>query len=518
LSTKTSITRKAPKGRSGAVLSFIGSRRFFILLVAFFVLEALWIALSGIYPMAFDENFHLGIIRLYAHHAWPFWGGYSPGAGEFGAVARDPSYLYHWLMSFPYRLISAFTADQTIQVLVLRFMNIALFAAGLPLYRRLLLKTGASKAIVHLCLAFFVLIPVVPLLAAQINYDNLFIPLTALSLLLAIDFAGQLRTVRRIDARLLLWLVIAGLATSLVKYAFLPVFVVMAVYVLVNLWRVYPGKKLLPGLRRALGAIPRRTLWFLAGLLMVLMVLSAQRYAVNLARYHKPVPDCSDVLTVRQCSQYGPWRRDYAYAQDKDSQTSDSPLVFSADWMYGMWFRTFFAVDGPATIFQTRGPLPIPGIGALVFTSLSAAAAIACCRRLLKKYDRSVLLLFLAVMGFYVAVLWLDEYRSFLQTGRPVAINGRYLIALFPMLMIWCALGVNELLGRRYRLKLALAAAAMVCLLWGGGALTYILRSNDAWYWRSPAVRNANHAVQHAVGPLTPGYKHPTEFMGTHGT
>lgn len=506
------------EGRSGAVLSFIASRPFFILIIVFLVLEALWIALSGVYPMAFDENFHLGIIRLYAHHIAPFWGGHPGESGEFGAVSRDPSYLYHWLMSFPYRLISVFTANQTAQVLILRFMNIALFAAGLPLYRRLLLKTGASRTIVHLCLAFFVLLPVVPLLAAQINYDNVFIPLTALSLLLTIDFVRQLRTAKRIDARLLLWLLAAGMLTSLVKYAFLPIFMVMAGYVLLNLWKAYPGKKLWSGLGRAVAALPKRTLWLPAGVLVVLMILFGQRYAVNLVRYHKPVPDCSDVLTVRQCNQYGPWRRDYAYAQDKDSETSDSPLVFSADWFYGMWFRTFFAVDGPATIFETRGPLPIPAIGAIAFTSLSAVAAIVSYRRLFKKYDRSVLLLFLAVMGFYVVVLWLDEYRSFLQTGQPVAINGRYLIPLFPMLMIWCALGANEILGQRYRLKLLLAAGAMVCLLWGGGALTYILRSNDAWYWPSPAVRGANHAVQNLVGPLTPGYRHPTEFMGTHGT
>ena len=86
--------------------------------MALFVLQAAWIALSGRYPMAFDENFHLGIIRLYAHHISPFWSGQPAGANAFGAVARDPSYLYQYLMSFPYRLVSIFTSSQTAHVLI----------------------------------------------------------------------------------------------------------------------------------------------------------------------------------------------------------------------------------------------------------------------------------------------------------------------------------------------------------------------------------------------------------------
>src|SRR5665213_3413244 len=162
--TNTSFSRRCE--------AMLGSAGFYRAILALLVVQAAWIALSGRYPMAFDEDFHLGIIRLYAHHLGPFWSGQPANADMFGAVARDPSYLYHFLMSFPYRLISIFTSDQTIQVLILRAINIGLFAGGLALYRRLMLKTGASKALVHICLLVFVLVPIVPFLAAQINYDN----------------------------------------------------------------------------------------------------------------------------------------------------------------------------------------------------------------------------------------------------------------------------------------------------------------------------------------------------------
>lgn len=488
------------------VTAIIGSRRFFGAVVALLVLQAVWIALSGRFPMAFDEDFHLGIIRLYAHHISPFWGGQPAGANAFGAVARDPSYLYQYLMSFPYRLVSVFTSNQTAQVLVLRFINIGLFAAALPLYRRLLLKTGASRALVHLCLAIFVLIPIVPLLAAQINYDNLLLPMTALSLLLAVSFGQELRGARRLNLKNLLWLAIVVTLTCLVKYAFLPILLVIGAYLIVLLCWTYPNIKV----SRPSPAAG----WLLVFLLVLSLGLFTQRYAVNVARYHKPVPECDKVLSVQQCSAYPPWNRDYALAQTKgDARGTDSPLTFTGDWFYGMWLRTFFAVDGPASNFATRGPLILPGIGVIVFASAAALATVVASKRLIRRYDAPAIWLFISVIVVYVGSLWLNGYHFFLQTGQAEAINGRYLLPVMPLLLVILALGVNTLLGRRQSLKITFAAVALLCMLWGGGSLTYILRSNPSWYWHNQAVYDANHAVRDTLGPITPGYYSPNEFM-----
>ncbi len=474
--------------------------------MALFVLQAAWIALSGRYPMAFDENFHLGIIQLYAHHISPFWSGQPAGANAFGAVARDPSYLYQYLMSFPYRLVSIFTSSQTAQVLTLRFINIGLFAAALPLYRRLLIKTGSSRALVNLCLAIFVLIPIVPLLAAQINYDNLLLPMTALSLLLAVSFSQELRAKHQLNLKNLLWLVVVVTLTCLVKYAFLPILLTIGIYLAVLLWRNYPHIK-----------VPRLSLganWLVIILLVLSLGLFAQRYAVNLARYHKPVPECDKVLSVKQCSAYPPWNRDYTLAQTKgDASGTDSPLTFMTDWFYGMWMRTFFAVDGPATNFQTRGPLILPGISAIAFAASALLATVIAGRRLLRRYDAAAIWLFMSVIAVYVGALWLSGYQSFLQTGQAVAINGRYLLPVLPLLLIILALGVNTLLAGRQTLKISFAAIVLLCMIWGGGTLTYILRSNNTWYWPNQTVQSANRAVRDTLGPITPGYYSPNEFM-----
>jgi hypothetical protein len=507
---------KTPPSLLRRFARLLGSETCFRLIIGLLVVEAAWIALSGRYPMAFDEDFHLGIIRLYAHHLSPFWGNQTPGGGTFGAVARDPSYLYQWLMSFPYRLITVFTHDQTTQVLWLRAISIGLFSSGVVLYRRLLLKAQTSKAMVHCCLLVFVLLPVTPLLAAQINYDNLLFPLVAASMLLALSFDEQLVKRRQLGLKQLLQLLILCLLASLVKYAFLPIFAALVGFVAVRLWQ---HRRLLP--TPWFGLVPawrRLGSWSRAALIVGLVLaagLFGERYGVNLIRYHTPIPDCSDVLTIKQCSQYGPWIRNYndeINKVDNDILPGSLP-TFTADWLYGMWLRTFFAVDGPGTNFQTRGPLLLPGLSTIIFAVVGALAVLAAAGRLWRKHNTPIFWLFVVVVISYVGALWLDDYQAFLQTGQPVAINGRYLLQVLLPVFLIVAVAMSELLKRRPALKLTVASVAILCLAWGGGALTYILRSNDAWYWPTPAVQDANHAVQRVLGPLTPGYDKTTLFM-----
>lgn len=504
--TKSSTTRR--------FVRLLGSPACFRLVLILLIVQAVWIALSGRYAMAFDEDFHLGIIRLYAQHASPFWGTQAPGGGTFGAVARDPSYLYQFLMAVPYRVIKLFTGDQTVQVLWLRAINIGLFAGGVALYRRLMLKIGLSTALVQACLLVFVLLPVVPLLAAQINYDNLLLPLTAVALLLTIKLEERLTRQRRLDAKVLLQLLVICLLTCLVKYAFLPVFAAITGFVAVRVWQT---RSSLSG--RWFGLVPswrqlgKGVQTGLAVSVVVAAGLFAERYVVNVVRYHALVPDCSQVLSIKQCRQYGPWIRDYNFKLNKlDTDAKASPLTFTTDWFYGMWLRLFFAVDGPANDFQTRGPLIMPGVAGMVFAVAGAVALLFSAPRLLKKYGTPVGWLFVAVILSYGFALWLDELQAFIATAQPVAINGRYLLPILPLVFLLIAAAIRELVTRP-ALKAAIAGVAIVSLLWGGGALTYILRSNNAWYWPNPAIRHLNYDVQRTLGPVTPGYGNPVLFM-----
>ena len=437
----------------------------------------------------------------------------------FGAVARDPSYLYHYLFSFPYRLLHSLTHNELTIVIALRFLNIGLFAAGLVIFRKLLERLKSPTAIINGCLLFFVLIPVVSQLAGQINYDNLFIPAIAVDLLLTLKFTDYLRTKKHIDLRLLLLMISAWLLTSLVKYATLPVFAASMVYVAMQLFRVLGVS--LTAWRLALKAshnpdgvslASRIKFASLVLLALVAVGLFSQRYGINLVRYHEPIPDCSKVLTIKQCRAYGPWIRDYDFSINKVDE-AHNPLVFTGDWLYGMWLRLYFAVDGPATMYQSRGPLPVPALSAIAVGIAGLLATIVGFRKLLRNYQASTVGLFVSVSVVYIATLWFDEYKAYVRTGQPVAINGRYLLPFLPLLLILGALAGRELLRKHPRVLYSIAGLILVSQLWGGGALTYILRSNDAWYRPSHVVRDANHAVQAVFGPVTPGYNQPAEFL-----
>ena len=481
-------------------------------IVALLVVQAAWIALSSHYPMAFDEDFHLGVIKIYAHHVSPFLAGQPAGADAYGAVARDPSYLYHYLFSFPYRFINLFTHAQTTLVLILRGLNIAIAVGGLIIYRRLLSIIGASQAIINGCVLFFVLIPVVPLLAAQINYDNLFIAATGLSLLLAAKFAERIQR-QQFDLVNLLWLGVSCLLASLVKYAFLPIFIALGFYLIIIFIRSYRQSSgsfwamMSRGLRQA-----KRGQLVLASILLVLSLgLFSQRYIVNVMRYHTPIPDCGKVLSVKQCSAYGPWIRDYNFAINRVDE-EHNPLVYVADWLYGMWLRLYFTVDGPATLYQTRGPLPVPSLSAIVIASGGLLVFIFGFRKLVRGHDNTMIWLFMTTGLVYVVTLFFDNYHAYLRTGQPVAINGRYLLPFSLMALVLCTLAGRQLFGKYPRISGVLVVIVLASQLWGGGVLTYILRSNDAWYTSNTSAK-ANHAVKSVLGPVTPGYKNPAEFL-----
>src|SRR3546814_2676398 len=94
-----------------------------------------------------------------------------------------------------------------------------------------------------------------------------------------------------------------------------------------------------------------------------------------------------------------------------------------------------------------------------------------------------------------------QRYGGYVTTGQPVALNGRYLLPLFPGLGAVAA-AVYAKLFEKLRLasyKPLFAVAVLLLLSQGGGPLTYIVRSRDAWYWPNtpaPAVRSEEHTSE----------------------
>lgn len=481
--------------------AFFGSRIFFMGVMAVFVFQALWFALSALYPMAFDEEVHFGIINIYAHQWSPFLAGQPAGADAFGAVARDPSYLYHYLMSFPYRLLELITSNTTAQIIALRFLNIAIFAAALLVFRRVLLRLTQSNAFTNLALAVFIMIPIVPQLAAHINYDNLLFLLVGWCLLLTTDIHRQFAA-GRVELRSFGALTVLSLFTSIVKYSFLPILLAIILFLIYDAWRSFHSEpaRLILALGKNWKTISTRTRLGFIVLFVVAGGLFFQRFGINMLRYHTPVPSCDQVLTFEQCSSYGPWIRDYNYANIDPQKANPNPLRYTASWFYGLWYRMFFAINSKVRDYQNVAPLPLPA-GAMALMAVSSFILIIIFAR--RIFRQPLFVLCGLVLIIYCGTLWSENYKAYMHTGREVAVNGRYLLLVLPLAMAlaWRA-WTYALTYAASWVKPALATAVLLLFLQGGGVMTFILRSDANWDWSNNTVVQINNAARKIIAPV----------------
>lgn len=472
------------------VRGWLNAPRFFYLIVGILVVQALWIALTARYPQAFDENFHFGLIRLHADKLLPFFTAQPPNAEVYGAVWRDPSYLYHYLMSFPYRLLALVTDSQAVQVIVLRLVNIGFFVWGLYVFRRLLLKLGASQPMMHVVLLFFVLTPIMPLLAAHINYDNVIFPLTGLLFLSLITLIAKITAGKAVPIQDLLAFALIGAVASLIKYTFTPILLASVVaLVWVVIWNRISRKN--TGWIKIEFQKNLQTYGMIAALI-VFGWLFTERYGLNSVYYGTPVPDCAQVLTVEECIQYSPWGRDYRLNLKNDRPDTGDVLTYPYVWVRKMMWETMFTIsswfdDTGIVRYHAANPLPIAYGTAWIVTVVGLLLGIVFARRL---WGMTYLRVLLLIIGFYIAVLFMKNVSMYLHSSVPVAIHGRYLIPVFPVLYLAIALGYSWLIDRTKRpdLKAWMVVAILLLFLQGGGISVWLVRSDDRWFWQQSAI------------------------------
>lgn len=499
------------------ILRVLRSPKFFIAILALFAIESIWIAVSAAYPMVFDENTHFGLIQLHAAQLNPVFLHQPPHSEFAGAITRDPSYLYHYLMSFPYRLIVHVTDSQMAQIIFLRFINIAMFGTALVLFRKLLLKTKVSPAIINVALLFFVLTPVVPLLAGQLNYDNLLMPVAAVALLLATSISSQITTKKTLPITKILVLAIVSMLGCLVQFAFLPIFAGIFLWLAWQIWRGTRNGQLKLGLDLKKGWLA--TSWqkkaAIAAPLLIAAGLFIQMYGVNVVLYHNLTPRCDQVISAQSCALNGPWQRNHEAFVNNTGSVNGNPVLYGASWTYRMFIAMFYTSSGgasPSAWYLSINPLPVIFVTALVVFAVGILLAIRYHRTLFQGYKYLGFLLFVSV--FYCASLFLRNYQDYMHLGEKVAINGRYLFPVILPLMILVALAYRRLLADKHHMKIGLLMAVFVLFLQGGGALSYINSSNGSWYWQNTVVRRLNEDAQFVVKPLIV-FKTPLASFGS---
>ncbi len=481
----------------------MGSNGFFWFVIGLFLFQASWLVYSALYPMAFDEAYHFNLIRTYAGGWLPFLAEHPEGMG-FNAVTRYPSYFFHYLMSFPYRLIELFTPVEFTQITLLRMINVGFFAGSLVLFRKLLIRSGLSSAMSNIGILLFSLIPIVPLLAAHINYDNLLILLIAWMLLLSQRIITFLQE-KTIPLKEILIITIIGLFSAIVKYAVLPIllgiFGFLFLYGVWQFWKV-PRQELTEKIKSGWG---KMSLLLKISTLLLLLIsggLAFERYGVNLISYQSLVPACDQVLSEEQCMEFGPYERNVGYREARDPDFQPDRIAHGQRWFSGMWYRTFFMINGdvPVDRYQNFAPLPLPAIAATGVLLLGLFASAFYWRSVFARRPFIVMLAIVTLV--YMAVLFFRNYSGYVDQGRTAALNGRYLLLIFPSVIAIIGLGLRRLFADLLKLKVVTSVIVIALFLQGGGLVSFLVRSSDSWYWPIDSVQQVNSRSQELIHPV----------------
>lgn len=454
---------------SDAVLLAVGSRWTTAAVLLWLGLGAGWMAVTARAGMVFDEVWHLDSIAVHAAHPLPWFSTDAPQDGV-GAVSRSSSYLYHYLLSFPERWMADAGAPEFDRVIVLRLLTVAMHVGALLCMIGAARAAGVSGSIANLAGVAYAALPVTPFLAAQVNYDS------AMLLLVAACGWATVRQCTGVQATWtgMLCAVALGLAAVLTKIHAAPIVLVLFGFLVLAIAR----NRALPLLPRGrVGVLP---LGAAALIVLVLLLLCVERYAVNIAAYGSPSPDCAAVMDAARCSTYGVWERN----READAAFRDLPVSVGTlaqflfdEWvprlmvyLQAVWF--WFAPPVVSTVVTVAIPtaaIAVVGIAAVVWPTAP---------RLLP------LLPIVLSSVVYLAILFWHNYGDWRAFGEPLGVQGRYLLPAVVPITALAMHGAADSV-RRARIGgplLALAALAMLLLATQGGAAAFIVSSHESWY------------------------------------
>lgn len=483
---------KQNKGIYKTLATHLSSRNFLIGVIVFFVLESLWVAFSFRYPMIYDEYAHLNFIKAYADSLSPY------STHVLGNMTM-PISLFHYLLSFIYRLFDFFGAGQYVIVLVLRIANIAMVAAGLFIYAKLLKSVGLRQVYINLGLLIFALLPITSLVAATINYDNMLFPLVAIYLYACV------KVIQQKDPSLMnaITLLTIGLLASLVKYEFLPMFLATVCFLSVIHIRRYGIEKSINSTLATLRKKSKKTI-ALSTAFIVLFSAASLMYGGDLIRYHKLLPSCFDLESEQVCMKNPVVARNKIAVETLSERSVVNPLTYIENiWFKNMMVSTLWSGNSTTSGAAAFGaPLPVMNVILDLGIVLGAAVTLYMWRTIKKSLSWKFLV---AVAIFWVFVILIVNLNGYYTFHAAYAIQPRYLLIISPILITLVVYSTSEALKRIKWLQIMCLCVVLLGFSQGGGVITHILRGQDSWYWDNPRVMDINHAAKKILSPLVKG-------------
>jgi hypothetical protein len=436
-------------------IAFISSGLFLKIVFAWFLIQAVYMALSTKIGIPPDENYHISFIRLYSES------GISPiltgqeGYFALGEAVKTPFFLYHYLMSFPYRLFSEFSGV----VFLLRFINISFGAFSLLFVYRIGKSLKLSAPAINTSIFMLSNTIMFVFLSASVNYDNLFILLSLVTVCLVLNL------LKALDYRKLLLLIITILGGMLVKVSFFPVvLLVLPVFHKIfvehtHIFRVFKNEW-----RKKLNLV-------LLGTVFVFGFLFSFKYIGNIINYGKYSPSCTQVLTIDQCRQNGIFSRSETYNKSVAPPTPRSTFEYFFDWVVRMQEGTFGIFGHKSTT-----PTPLIFIGFQLFIIIGFISLVRLIRR-----QESMIILVVTFIAVYIFILVVKNNSIYEHRGIfELALQGRYAFAVLPLTYLVFNHYIFKLLNKK--MYMSIFIVVMLVVFSSGGLPSYILATNPEWH------------------------------------
>lgn len=489
LTMRVKIERLAKVG-----VNILSSNSLFWIIFGLLIFQALWVAFSFRYPMLYDEKFHLDAIRFLSSQGKSFLigdGSQNTNYDFLGSIVFGATSIFHYIMAAIYWVANHFNIAWPYLTVIFRVLNIAMVAFGLYAYRRLFQKLKIGEVYINLGLLMFVLLPMTTLVAATVNYDNMIFLLTPLFLIAGINVL-QLKEPKFI--RYVIFMVI-GLFASLAKPAFLPVFAVGCLIAITSQYRLINHQFI----KKLLGQISGKKIVAIPLLLLVgvLLVLFAQRYVYSTIRYGSPIPDCAQVLSSDRCMANGVYALESMVIATKNDRSTITPTVYVAGWFNSMFLGYGITAANTTnggssgarspeilndTIFILAGLFVL----AMVYQRKSEPSA---------KSKDFVLYCAAALVLVTICFNAVSYYRAHSQLN----LNPRYILSVLPIFFVFGIRDLSRSIGNRPLIKITIITVLFVIFAQGGGLITHIVKSNEAWYWQNPNIIRINQDARNIL-------------------
>ncbi len=495
ITAKSTNAPQLENGSSAArTLRMLGSVPVTIAIVAFFALQASWVAVTASFGL-YDEQYHLTAIKDFSTRWTPFFIHQSTADGAVGDVTRYDSYLYHYLLSFPYRALEGLGLGAGVTLVALRLFSVLAVSGALVYAWRLFRELGAGPVTANVALAVVAIMPLMVFLAGTLNYDNLLMLLAT-----AFFYYGlKLYKADRFDLGLWLRVLLVGGLASVTQYASMAIAPVVVVGLLVRqvpMLRHGPRPSVRDFfLEPQRGVAKARAALALGALVACALVL--ERYGLNILRYRTPLPSCLAVHPADICSMYAPAARNSQLALAHPGvglSVSGAAGYLIHQWIpLMMRYLTLIGTLGSDGVIRTSlGPHVFGAVLTWVVPVVLALVALSII--VLRRVRGAGLLL--GATGLYTLVLFAQNYSDYARLGQPVGIQGRYVLVLLPVIVGLACLTLAQLISMfRAPARPGAAVGAVVALVFvmsqGGGITSYLWAGSPPWWRTDSGVRFA---------------------------